>query len=41
MWNLPGVGIEPVTSELVSGFLTPGPPGKSGGDFLKIDFIGV
>ena len=29
MWNLPGPGIEPVSSELAGGFLNAGPPGKS------------
>ena len=29
MWNLPGPGIEPVSSALAGGFLTMRPPGKS------------
>ena len=29
MWNLPGAGIEPVSSALAGGFLTTGPPEKS------------
>ena len=29
MWNLPKLGIEPVSLALTSGFLTTGPPGKS------------
>ena len=29
MGDLPGPGIEPVSSALAGGFLTPGPPGKS------------
>ena len=29
MWDLPGPGIELVSSELVGRFLTTGPPGKS------------
>ena len=33
-WDLPGPGIEPVSPELASGFLTTVPPGKS----LQLDF---
>ena len=29
MWDLPGPGIEPVSSALAGGFLTTVPPGKS------------
>ena len=29
MWNLPGSGLEPVSSVLAGGFLTTVPPGKS------------
>ena len=29
MWNLPGPGIEPVSSTLAGGFLSTVPPGKS------------
>ena len=29
LWNLPGLGIEPLSSALAGGFLTTGPPGKS------------
>ena len=29
MWDLPGPGIEPVSSALAGGFLTTAPPGKS------------
>ena len=28
MWDLPGLGIEPVSPAVASGFLTTGPPGK-------------
>ena len=38
MWILLGAGIEPMTPALASGFLTPGPPGKSGGGFVKNTF---
>ena len=37
MWDLPGLGIEPMSPALASGFLTTAPPGKSP-DF-KILFI--
>ena len=29
MWDLPGAGLEPVSSALAGGFLTTVPPGKS------------
>ena len=29
MWDLPGLGIEPVSPALLGGFLTTAPPGKS------------
>ena len=29
MWNLPGLGMEPVSLALAGGFLSTGPPGKS------------
>ena len=29
MWNLPRLGIQPVSPALAGGFLTTGPPGKS------------
>ena len=29
MWDLPGLGIEPVSPALAGRFLTTGPPGKS------------
>ena len=29
MWNLPGLGMEPVSPALAGGFLSTGPPGKS------------
>ena len=35
MWNLPGPGIEPISSALAGGFLTTGPPGKSRTFILK------
>ena len=34
-WNLPGPGIEPVSSALVAKFLATGPAGKSDGFNLK------
>ena len=33
MWDLPGTGIEPVSSALTGGLLTPEPPGKSSNNF--------
>ena len=30
IWNLPGPGIKPMSPALADGFLTTGPPGKSG-----------
>ena len=35
VWDLPGQGIEPVSSALAGGFLTPAPPGKSQDYCLK------
>ena len=35
MWNLPGLGLEPVSPALAGGFLTTAPPGKPCG--LVID----
>ena len=35
MWNLPGPGIEPVSSALAGRLLTPGPPGKSDSKYLE------
>ena len=29
MWDLPALGIKPMSPELAGGFLTTGPPGKS------------
>ena len=29
MWDLPGPGLEPMSSELAGGFLTTAPPGKT------------
>ena len=34
MWNLPGPGVNPMSSALAAGFLTTGPPGK----FSMFDF---
>ena len=36
MWDLPGPGIEPVSSALASGFLTTGPPEKSRDIVIKV-----
>ena len=36
MWNLPGLGIKPVSSALAGGFLTNGPPGSAEHMFLII-----
>ena len=36
MWNLPGPGIESVSSALAGKFLTTGPPGKSQICLLKV-----
>ena len=39
MWDLPGLGLEPVFPELAGGFLTTVPPGKPHStDFLKFCF---
>ena len=35
MWSLPRPRIEPGSSALAGGFLTPGPPGRSWFRFLK------
>ena len=35
MWDLPALGLEPVSSALAGGFLTPVPPGKPCQAFLK------
>ena len=29
MWDLPGLGLKPMSPALAGGLLTPGPPGKS------------
>ena len=34
MWDLPGPGLEPVSSALAGGFSTTAPPGKSSGLLL-------
>ena len=36
MWDLPGPGLEPLSSALAGGFLTTAPPGKSPGVEFKI-----
>ena len=36
MWDLPRLGIEPVSPALVGGFLTTAPPGKSRGVVFKL-----
>ena len=36
MWNLPGPGIEPVSSALAGGFLSTVPPGKSLEGLLRV-----
>ena len=38
MWDLPRLGIEPVSPALAGGFLTTAPPEKSQINFLKCDF---
>ena len=39
MWDLPGPGIEPMSSELAGRFSTTGPPGKSLVGFLSAQFV--
>ena len=39
MWDLPGPGIEPVSSALAGGFLTTAPPGKSYMVFLMRNYF--
>ena len=34
MWDLPGAGLEPVSSALAGGFLTTAPPGKPNITFM-------
>ena len=35
MWELPGLGLEPMSPALAGGFLTTAPPGKSQSECLK------
>ena len=41
MWNLPGPGLEPVSTALAGGFLTTAPPGKSLGYFYALLILEV
>ena len=41
MWDLPGLGIEPMSPALAGGFLTTVPPGKHSGLFFLFVFVGV
>ena len=41
MWDLPGLGLEPVSPALAGGFLSPAPPGKPYYDVLRSIRVGV
>ena len=45
MWDLPGPGLEPVSTALAGGVLTSAPPGKPHKTFLKgnkiVEFMGI
>ena len=41
MWDLPGPGIEPMSSGLAGGFLTTEPPGKSYHRLLNVGLCAI